>query len=145
MSDEYENVSRGKLKLKTDTGRVDKKHKKRSKKAISSSSKEEELILMNPCREKDSNTCNYQERAPKAPERQLTKAELSFKKMQAKIVSTILTFFLSLQCISFVVRRSTEDFNYRQFSINILPFYGHLFSARETDHGKSIDDTQATR
>lgn len=92
MSDEYENVSRGKLKLKTDTGKVNKKHKKKSKK--SSSSKEEELILMNPCREKDSNACNYQERAPKAPERQLTKAELSFKKMQAKIVSTIPTFFI---------------------------------------------------
>lgn len=89
MSDEYDKVARGKLKLKSDSGKVDKKHKKKNKK---SKSKDEMEIMANPCREKDSNICNYQERLPKAPERQLTEAEIAFKKMQVKMVSRV--FFL---------------------------------------------------
>lgn len=81
MSDEYDNVARGKLKLKSDSGKISKKHKKNKK------NKDERVFLENPSREKDSNTYTYEERVPKPAERQLTKAEMSFKKMQVKMVS----------------------------------------------------------
>lgn len=79
MSDEYDNVERGKLKLKTDSGKVSKKHKKHKK------SKKDDR-MENPSREKDSSNYTYEERIPKPPERQLTKAEISFKQQQTKMV-----------------------------------------------------------
>lgn len=72
MSDEYENVARGKLKLKTDSSKVSKKKKKDKK---NREKLEREL-------EKQK-----QSQIPQAPARQMTKAELSFKKMQEKMVS----------------------------------------------------------
>lgn len=74
MSDEYEQVARGKLKLKTDSNKVSKKHKKHKK------NKEKEHEKLEREHEKLKN-------AQQAPGRQMTKAELSFKKMQEKMVS----------------------------------------------------------
>lgn len=85
MSDEYDNVARGKLKLKTDSGKISKKHKKSKK-----NNKDERGIMENPSREKDCNSYTYEERIPKPQERQLTKAEISFKKMQTKMVSRMI-------------------------------------------------------
>lgn len=86
MSDEYDNVARGKLKLKTDSGKVSKKHKKSKK------SKKDDR-MENPSREKDSNSYTYEERVPRPPERQLTKAEISFKKQQTKMVRKIISSY----------------------------------------------------
>lgn len=77
MSDEYEHVARGKLKLKSDSGKVSKKHKSKKNKKD-----------QRPDNSHESST-KYDEKVPKAPERQLTKAEMSFKKMQVKMVSGI--------------------------------------------------------
>lgn len=71
MSDEYEHVARGKLKLKTDSNKVSKKKKKKDKKE----------------REKLERELEERQHIPQAPVRQMTKAELSFKKMQEKMVS----------------------------------------------------------
>lgn len=73
MSDEYAKVARGKLKLKTD-GEISKKKKKRKDKD------QEREAVANIDRE----TIQISESA--ASERKLTKAELSFKKMQDKMV-----------------------------------------------------------
>lgn len=74
MSDEYEQVARGKLKLKTDSSKISKKKKKDKKNREKMERQSEEY------NEKIQNI-------PQAPVRQLTKAELSFKKMQEKMVS----------------------------------------------------------
>lgn len=70
MSDEYEHVARGKLKLKTDSSKISKKKKKKDKKE----------------REKLERELEERQHIPQAPARQMTKAELSFKKMQEKMV-----------------------------------------------------------
>lgn len=77
MSDEYEHVARGKLKLKTDSSKVSKKKKKKDKKNREQMEREHET---NYSDEKLNNI-------PQAPVRTMTKAELSFKKMQEKMVS----------------------------------------------------------
>lgn len=77
MSDEYEHVARGKLKLKTDSSKVSKKKKKKDKKNREQMEREHETNYSN---EKLNNI-------PQAPVRTMTKAELSFKKMQEKMVS----------------------------------------------------------
>lgn len=94
MSDEYENVARGKLKLKTDSSKISKKKKKDKKN-----------------REKLERELEQQKQSqiPKAPARQMTKAEQSFKKMQEKMVSycfvlhfiliKVYSFELHLNCI----------------------------------------------
>lgn len=71
MSDEYEQVARGKLKLKTDSNKVSKKKKKKDKKNREKLERELE---------------ERQNTTQQAPARQMTKAELSFKKMQEKMV-----------------------------------------------------------
>lgn len=71
MSDDYEHVARGKLKLKTDSNKVSKKKKKQDKKERAKLEHEYETM----------------KNLPQPPERQMTKAELSFKKMQEKMVS----------------------------------------------------------
>lgn len=70
MSDEYEHVARGKLKLKTDSNKISKKKKKKDKKE----------------REKLELELEERQHIPQAPTRQMTKAEQSFKKMQEKMV-----------------------------------------------------------
>lgn len=87
MSDEYAKVSRGKLKLKTD-GEISKKKKKKKDKE-----KEREKIANS-----DSSTIQINsEQESSSTTRKLTKAEMSFKKMQDKMVSylhlTQLTIF----------------------------------------------------
>lgn len=72
MSDEYEQVARGKLKLKTDSSKISKKKKK--------DKKNREKLERELEKEKQNN-------ASQAPARQMTKAELSFKKMQEKMVN----------------------------------------------------------
>lgn len=85
MSDEYDVVARGKLKLKSDS-KISKKKKKEKKKR---EKLEREL-------NKKTNTCKYEEdKVPKAPERKLTKAELSFKKMQEKMVNIFYQILLN--------------------------------------------------
>lgn len=74
MSDEYTQVARGKLKLKTDGEQSSKKHKKCKKK----SKDIEKAIKTN---EISSDTVQIKER----DESKFTKAELSFKKMQEKM------------------------------------------------------------
>jgi protein FAM32A len=74
MSDEYAKVSRGKLKLKTD-GEISKKKKKKKDK-----DREREAVA-NIDRE------TIQVNEPTSSERKLTKAEMSFKKMQDKMVT----------------------------------------------------------
>lgn len=71
MSDEYEHVARGKLKLKTDSNKISKKKKKKKDK------KEREKLELE---------LEERQHIPQAPSRQMTKAELSFKKMQEKMV-----------------------------------------------------------
>lgn len=73
MSDEYSKVARGKLKLKTD-GEISKKKKKKDK-------KREKEAAANIDRE----TIQISEPSSSS-ERKLTQAELSFKKMQDKMV-----------------------------------------------------------
>lgn len=72
MSDEYAKVARGKLKLKTD-GEISKKKKKRKDK-----DRESDAVA-----NIDRETIQISE---SSGERKLTKAELSFKKMQDKMV-----------------------------------------------------------
>lgn len=75
MADEYEKVSRGKLKLKTDgDGSKKRKKKKRDRE------RERESIA-----NVDSSVIQITE--PTSSGRPLTKAEESFKKMQDKMVS----------------------------------------------------------
>lgn len=71
MSDEYDQVARGKLRLKTDSSKVSKKKKKKDKK------QREQLERELEERQKNS----------QASARQMTKAEQSFKKMQDKMVT----------------------------------------------------------
>lgn len=86
MSDEYDHVARGKLRLKTDTGKITKKHKsKKSKKE-----KRPDISHVS--------SVNFEEKVPEAPKRQLTNAEIAFKKMQVKMVSFFLPFCLALFC-----------------------------------------------
>lgn len=75
MSDAYANVARGKLKLKTD-GEITKKKKKNHDKE-----KVREQV-----QKTDPDTVEVAQ-PDTSPERKLTKAEMSFKKMQEKTVS----------------------------------------------------------
>lgn len=75
MSDEYEFVSRGKLKLKTDSNKVSKKKKKNDK-------KDREMV------EREIEEQMRKAASSAQPQKlTMTKAEMAFKKMQAKIVS----------------------------------------------------------
>lgn len=75
MSDEYAKVSRGKLKLKTDCELSKKKKKKKDK------HREQEKIA-----NIDRSTIEIVQPESSSTQRQLTKAEMSFKKMQDKMV-----------------------------------------------------------
>lgn len=77
MSDEYEQVARGKLKLKSDSSKVSKK-KKKDKKNREKLEREHEN---HQHKDKSNGTPSAA-----APGRTMTKAELSFKKMQEKMV-----------------------------------------------------------
>lgn len=81
MSDSYELVARGKLKLKTDTeSSKNKKKRKKDKK------KERERLDRGVRQEQE--TYDEEQRIAAAPKiQQMTKAELSFKKMQEKMVN----------------------------------------------------------
>jgi protein FAM32A len=79
MSDEYALVSKGKLKLKTDS-EIKKKNKKKEMEKIERGAKEELDSIKTTAEERISQT------------RHLTKAEISYKKMQEKMVSTIRLF-----------------------------------------------------
>lgn len=74
MSDEYAKVSRGKLKLKTDS-EIFKKKKKKSKKT-----KDDDRVIV------DKDTVEIASQEASSSGRSLTKAEISFKKMQDKMV-----------------------------------------------------------
>lgn len=76
--DEYECVSRGKLKLKKDS---DMKKKKKKKSKSKEKEKMEKVMI-----EKGDSSSN------EAPVRQLTKAEISFRKKQEKMVRFLLEF-----------------------------------------------------
>lgn len=79
MSDEYEQVARGKLKLKSDSSKISKKNKKKEKK------NREKM-------EREAYEYNEQmKNSQQEPVRQFTKAELSFKKMQEKMVCSATT------------------------------------------------------
>lgn len=78
MSDEYENVARGKLKLKTDSNKVNKKNKKKKDKRNREKLEREFEEQMNKL---EAEKANAQQRPT------MTKAEMAFKKMQDKIVS----------------------------------------------------------
>lgn len=78
MSDEYAKVARGKLKLKTD-GEISKKKKKKKDKE-----KERDKIA-----NVDRSTVEIVPQESSSSGRKLTKAEISFKKMQDKMVSTL--------------------------------------------------------
>ncbi|XP_063705653.1 protein FAM32A [Culicoides brevitarsis] len=73
MEDDYAQVARGPLKLKKDS--EIKKKKKKKNKSKDKEKMEKVLVDKPPAEEQQS----------KAPVRQLTKAELAFKKMQEKI------------------------------------------------------------
>lgn len=76
MSDDYEHVARGKLKLKSDSSKISKK-KKKDKKNREKLEREHEIHQHNETLNGIQST---------APGRTMTKAELSFKKMQEKMV-----------------------------------------------------------
>lgn len=76
MSDEYEQVARGKLKLKTDSNKISKKKKKDKK-------NREKLEREHEHHQHNEKLNGIQS---SAPGRTMTKAELSFKKMQEKMV-----------------------------------------------------------
>lgn len=119
MSDEYEHVARGKLKLKTDSSKVSKKKKKKDKKNREQMEREHET---NYSDEKLNNI-------PQAPVRTMTKAELSFKKMQEKMVSIEICTLLFYGKFIFKFKHSIE---LRLFV---------CISARETYHGEGNADT----
>lgn len=75
MSDEYDNVARGKLKLKTDSNKVSKNKKKKDKKDREMVEREIEEQMRKAAS------------AEQPQSRTMTKAEMAFKKMQNKIVS----------------------------------------------------------
>ncbi|CRK92384.1 CLUMA_CG005924, isoform A [Clunio marinus] len=74
MADEYAKVARGKLKLKCDSEISKKKKKKKNKE------KEREMIANT-----DKSTIEIVQAQDVSTERKLTKAEISFKKMQDKM------------------------------------------------------------
>lgn len=75
MSDEYDNINRGKLKLKTDSNKVSKKKKKKDKK--------DREMIEREIEEQMRKAANSEQ-----PQKlTMTKAEMAFKKMQDKIVS----------------------------------------------------------
>lgn len=78
--DEYALVSKGKLKLKTDS-EIKKKKKKKSKKS------DKEKLERGAQEELESIKTAFDEHKSQA--RQLTKAELSYKKMQEKMVRNV--------------------------------------------------------
>lgn len=83
--DEYDVVARGKLKLKHNVdSQIKKKKKKKSK------NKEKERLMEKQLAEKAQ---THSDSSNDAPIRQLTKAELAFKKMQEKMVCKILINF----------------------------------------------------
>lgn len=80
MEDEYEAVARGKLKLKNDS-EIKKKKKKKHK------NKDKEKFEKGMKESPGNNTISNETiAAAQRSGRQLTKAELSFKKMQEKMV-----------------------------------------------------------
>lgn len=113
MSDEYEHVARGKLKLKTDSNKISKKKKK--------DKKNREKLELEHGNHQHADTLNGSQSA--APRRTMTKAELSFKKMQEKMVSS---------------SQKNREF-FRLKCVHLFAFVS--FSARETYHGKSISNT----
>lgn len=116
MADEYEHVARSKLKLKTDSSKISKK-KKKDKKNREKLEREHE----------QQREALNDSQSSAAPRRTMTKAELSFKKMQEKMVSRIFPNF-QLKWMAFVL-------------CGVLS----LLSARETNHGKGITNAQAAR
>lgn len=116
MGDEYDNVARGKLKLKTDSNNVNKKKKKKNKKNREKMDKQYEDEI----NKYESEKTNSQQRPT------MTKAEMAFKKMQAKIV-----------------RISVNKIIYKiTYNNNTLFYFVFIYSpARETDQGKSIPNT----
>lgn len=120
MSDEYDLVARGKLKLKTDSiSSKDKKKKKKEKK------RERERLERGVRQEQE--TIDEEVRANAAPKgATMTKAEMSFKKMQQKMVSFAWLWLLP---------KSTPK--------NWQFFLGFSSTARQTHFGEGIDDSQA--
>lgn len=90
MSDDYEQVARGKLKLKTDSNKISKKKKK--------DKKNREKLELEHGNHQQAEALNGIQSA--APRRTMTKAELSFKKMQEKMVCAALCNQNSYQIIS---------------------------------------------
>lgn len=84
MSDEYQFVSKGKLKLKCDS-EIKKKKKKKSKDKEKLREKVEKSFEQSGGSDSGNGQSNHSQQ--KAPGRVLTKAEESFKKMQEKMVS----------------------------------------------------------
>lgn len=116
MSDEYEQVARGKLKLKSDSSKISKKSKKKEKK------NREKM-------EREAYEYNEQmKNSQQEPVRQFTKAELSFKKMQEKMVCSATTR----------LKRAKKP---NTFLNGIVCLF---FSARKTNHGESIAHAQTT-
>lgn len=115
MSDAYDLVARGKLKLKTDTeSRKIKKKRKKDKK------KERERLDRGVRQEQE--TYDEEQRIAAVPKvQQMTKAELSFKKMQEKMVN------------------NDGKINLTRIFKSTLYF---CFVARETHNGEGSNDSQ---
>lgn len=80
-ADEYSMVSKGKLRLKTDSGEIS----KRKKKKLKSKRKEQEKIELGAQEELES--IKSATDAKNTQQNQITKAEQAFRKMQEKMVS----------------------------------------------------------
>lgn len=118
MSDEYDFVARGKLKLKTDSNIS--KNKKKNKK---NKKNDQEKLERGVQQMSDEGT---RPAIPSAPK--MTKAEIAFKKGQEKMVNLIVASIGSL------------GFNV----IFVITFLFYLIE-RKTYSGKSYVDAQATR
>lgn len=118
MSDEYDYVTRGKLKLKTDSNKVSKKKKRNDK-------KDREII------EREIEEQMRKAASSAQPQKlTMTKAEMAFKKMQAKIVSIYANTVKQK-----ILSEPKND--------NIFTFYSLIHkTARETNYGEGLDDPQ---
>lgn len=83
MEDEYENVSRGKLKLRITDSDISKKKKKKNKK---NKKKEQERLERGV---QQTNDEEQEARQATSSGSQMTKAEVAFKKQQEKMVSAL--------------------------------------------------------
>lgn len=129
MSDEYSNVARGKLKLKTDEGGVSKKKSKKSKrdKDKLKAGVEHTTIHDDISRNQDGSSSSSTN-----TKRKLTKAEMAFKQMQEKTVrKRILVKFQLITFLFFQQKKRILEKASQTHKQRVEKFNQHLDSLTE--------------